>query len=364
MNRNNRPKTLNLESAESKHVSNSPSLHHIISKTTPNKDKFSVIQWIRDKNNKKSSGTNPKNSKNSSLEKDPSKRVGRNYLWIVFFVKKFIEILKTFNMRQKLKRLKTYHYNVIHDQSFFEEEIKDTSTGVARPFHDLWERTKQKRRILRKLMIFKTFYRFICRSIHTCWTRVEVFSPDNNFRIIWDFLVLFALVANVFYIPLVMGFEIDLEAYRFLNTKIIANVLFNIIPNIVFVVDIFANMNTAYYSKGEYVSNRKKVLKNYIKTHFIVDFLTVGPVVLRWIADSSFSFREIDIFFVIRLNKLKGLLYKMDEYMHMEDKLQGIFNLLKLLFVVLFVAHVCGCSWNYLAIVQIKMGIPDNWHMR
>lgn len=43
----------------------------------------------------------------------------QNYLWIVFYVKKFICILKTNVVIKKIRKLKPYHYNIIGDKTYY-----------------------------------------------------------------------------------------------------------------------------------------------------------------------------------------------------------------------------------------------------
>lgn len=43
-----------------------------------------------------------------------------NYLWIIFFVKKFVNILKANVLIKKLIKLKPYHYELIADNTYFE----------------------------------------------------------------------------------------------------------------------------------------------------------------------------------------------------------------------------------------------------
>ena len=63
----------------------------------------------------------------------------KNYLWIVFFVKKFIEILKTRTIETKIKRMKTYHENIFGDLAFFQtNEIKKDKERLNNPFYKLY----------------------------------------------------------------------------------------------------------------------------------------------------------------------------------------------------------------------------------
>ena len=42
-----------------------------------------------------------------------------NFLWVIFWVKKFIEILKSEMVINKLKKLKQFHWEIIDDKSYF-----------------------------------------------------------------------------------------------------------------------------------------------------------------------------------------------------------------------------------------------------
>ena len=71
---------------------------------------------------------------------------------------------------------------------------------------------------------------------------------------------------------------------------------------------------------------------------------------------SIFGFNSnIEIVFLLRIVKMRNLLKKMEVHLHLEDFygliilsfnflfLEGCFNLMKLLFVILYVAHICAC---------------------
>jgi len=258
-------------------------------------------------------------------------------------------------------RLTEYHYQIIDDKAFVNIQHGEKAAEkikITRPFQDLWERTKRNRKLIRNLKRIKGFFVYVndisCGFLEKYF---KVFSPENNMRISWDFVVLFALIVNIFYIPLDISFDLEPTYLNFTKTNLICNIA----PNVFFMLDMVINMNTAYYSKGEYVQKRRKILTNYFKNQFYIDFLTIGPVVIHWLISETFWFREIDSIAIFRLLKIKHLIFKMDEYLHLENKNQGMFNLLKLLFVNLFVAHICGCVWNYIGILQNNRFDPDNW---
>ena len=81
-----------------------------------------------------------KKEKTSKLfVKDGKSLKNKNYLWIVFFVKKFIEILKTRTIESKIKRMKSYHESVFGDLAFFQtNEIKKDKERLNNPFYKLY----------------------------------------------------------------------------------------------------------------------------------------------------------------------------------------------------------------------------------
>ena len=308
-----------------------------------------------------SNSAEKQDKKGSSLKYTSKATRSKNFLYIVFFVKKFVEIIKSYDLRQKIMRLTEYHYQIINDKAFVVNsngEKAGEKITITKPFHELWERTKRNRQIMRNVKRIKTFFLHVSNLIKGVLDRnFKVFSPEHNLRIFWDFVVLFTLIMNIFYIPLDITFNLE-PTYLSYD---INNLCFNIIPNGFFMIDMFINMNTAYYSKGEYVQKRKKILKNYFRHQFSLDLLTIGPVMLHWVASEIHWFREIDSFAILRLFKIKLLIFKMDEYLHLESKAQGLFNLLKLLFINLFVAHICGCVFNYIGDLQVERSEPENW---
>lgn len=62
---------------------------------------------------------------------------GLNYLWTVFFVKKFVDILKLKTVESKLKRLDSYHWKVFNDVAYYPEEIQDKKYYINNPIYSL-----------------------------------------------------------------------------------------------------------------------------------------------------------------------------------------------------------------------------------
>ena len=75
-----------------------------------------------------------KNSKNC---KKVSIQAKINYFVLIFYVKKFINILKSMSYIKKMKNLKDYHYKIISDKCYFyssEKNNKNKFVIINNPF--------------------------------------------------------------------------------------------------------------------------------------------------------------------------------------------------------------------------------------
>ena len=41
------------------------------------------------------------------------------------------------------------------------------------------------------------------------------------------------------------------------------------------------------------------------------------------------------------------MIKKMEEIMNISDYFSAIFSLIKLLFIILYIAHLCTCAWHF-----------------
>lgn len=76
-----------------------------------------------------------RNQKRKSQSKTRSNK-GQNYLWIVFFVKKFVDILKIKTVESKLKRMDSYHWRVFNDVTYYPEEIANNKYYINNPIYN------------------------------------------------------------------------------------------------------------------------------------------------------------------------------------------------------------------------------------
>ena len=176
---------------------------------------------------------------------------------------------------------------------------------------------------------------------------INAFEPENTYILFWNFFNLFSILFNTIYIPLSISFSI--------NPKF--NEIINILFSIIFFLDVLIKLNTGIYRNGFFEKDKIEIYKNYFKKHLFYDFLTYFPFFLNLFTNFSY----IKFLFLIRTIKLKKFLWKLDEYLQLEYSMQGFFNLMKLIAMVLILAHIFGCLFHYVAVYEISNGYSYTW---
>lgn len=96
-----------------------------------------------------------------------------------------------------------------------------------------------------------------------------IITPESMIRTVVDLISFFLIMAISIYIPFIFAFEIDTNSGLILY--------FEFILDIWFMLELLLNFFTAYYEKGVLITDRKKIVKRYLKTWFMVDLCSSVP---------------------------------------------------------------------------------------
>ncbi|CAD8187784.1 unnamed protein product [Paramecium octaurelia] len=200
---------------------------------------------------------------------------------------------------------------------------------------------------------------------------IKVFTQEDRIRIVWDLFTMLVIFLAILILPVDISFNIQ---STFLDD-------FNLFSLAVFTLDIFINFNTAFQHKGQYVYDRQLIIQNYLKWWFWIDVVSTFPFdLIVEAATSSVEqvdedeltqeqsqaqkdslvqtmklirilkfFRLIKIIRLLRVLKLKQLFNKLEDYIDINGSVVTIYQLLKLTFIMLFVAHWLACIWHFIA---------------
>lgn len=159
--------------------------------------------------------------------------------------------------------------------------------------------------------------------------------------------MMFITVLNIFYVPTKLAFDIQLP------DNSLAYYLLDQIPSWVFLFDIAINFNTAFYDEGKINSNRRSIVINYIKGDLLFDVVVITVFFI-----SKLSIPYIDFILMLRITRyyiiinqcrVSKIFENVEEALNLRERYATIIDLLKLIYLVVFVGHFCACAWYYLA---------------
>ena len=164
------------------------------------------------------------------------------------------------------------------------------------------------------------------------------------------------LILNIWYIPVRLSFFKE-NSSIFANNFSFYSILFNVSPMIIFIIDPFIALRTSFYSRGILIKESQIILKNYINNYFFLDFLTLFPYFFIFVFEAKY----LEIFFILRIYKIKIILREIEDSIQISDKNQYIIELLKLFILILYAAHICSCCFHFIADLEINKGSNKTW---
>ena len=186
-------------------------------------------------------------------------------------------------------------------------------------------------------------------------TKIPILSPDNYFLIGWDVVSVLYVIINFFYTTIMFAFFDQITLIKSQGSALIDFIEYSSI--VILIIEILLNFNTGYYHKGVFIHEKKKVLIHYLENGFIIDvFVFVSYMLIINSRNMLFN-----LMFLVKVIKIKSFFVKVDEFLQMNDFKQGIFNLFKVMLVIIFVAHFCACLWSFLGETEIQKGNSENW---
>ena len=119
----------------------------------------------------------------------------------------------------------------------------------------------------------------------------------------------------------------------------------------IFLANIFFNANLAFYEKGILITQRRKILNDLFPNKILIDaiciFINIHPNI------------PIKLIFYIKSAHARMIVEKYQENYNLKDRTTLIVELLMLLYKICLYSVVYACFWHWLAVWEIKLGIPN-----
>ena len=301
-----------------------------------------------------------KDNKFSTIMKTAGSKTQTAFYQVIsnlYLTKKFISILKNLTSFRKPKWLKKLHFDMMNDLSFdyrsyqrFQQEKKEKK--IKSSFK------KSKNFILAKLF-FEKFKELLIYSLEF----MPIFDPNKKISIFWDSLVISAICFYFIVIPLDISFLYNI--FEELSELYIIKLIFLY----VLCFDVLKCCSSSYYHKGLLVKNRKKILVNYIKTHFLIDLITISPLLIHQICyhynlslsiyDNTWYLELFQLVFFVRYRHFIEISKKLGELVFIDKTIQSTVSLIKLIFRIMILSHIFACIWYMIGNNNIYP--QDNW---
>jgi len=128
------------------------------------------------------------------------------------------------------------------------------------------------------------------------------------------------------------------------------------IENILFILDIFVNFNTSFYKDGALVTSHDEIRKHYLRSWFIVDFLSCLPFPLlsdyEVYPDYNFLLTLLGLLRILKIIKIVNTfrigeaISKLKDFIRMSGELNGVMKFVRLWAVLVFLIHWVACFWH------------------
>ncbi|KAE8294328.1 Potassium/sodium hyperpolarization-activated cyclic nucleotide-gated channel 2 [Larimichthys crocea] len=181
-----------------------------------------------------------------------------------------------------------------------------------------------------------------------------IIHPYSDFRFYWDFTMLMFMVGNLIIIPVGITFFKDETTTPW--------IIFNVVSDTFFLMDLVLNFRTGivFEDNTEIILDPEKIKKKYLKTWFVVDFVSSIPVdyifliVEKGIDSEVYKtaralrivrFTKIlSLLRLLRLSRLIRYIHQWEEIFHMTyDLASAVMRIFNLIGMMLLLCHWDGC---------------------
>ncbi|XP_047442102.1 potassium/sodium hyperpolarization-activated cyclic nucleotide-gated channel 1 [Mugil cephalus] len=181
-----------------------------------------------------------------------------------------------------------------------------------------------------------------------------IIHPYSDFRFYWDFTMLMFMVGNLIIIPVGITF--------FKEETTTPWIIFNVVSDTFFLMDLVLNFRTGivFEDNTEIILDPKKIKMKYLKSWFVVDFVSSIPVdyifliVEKGIDSEVYKtaralrivrFTKIlSLLRLLRLSRLIRYIHQWEEIFHMTyDLASAVMRIFNLIGMMLLLCHWDGC---------------------
>jgi CRP-like cAMP-binding protein/voltage-gated potassium channel Kch len=187
------------------------------------------------------------------------------------------------------------------------------------------------------------------------WAKFRLFDPDTPGKMRWDAIIGILIVYSVIAVPYCIAFDISppLDGLGAVDVFV----------DIMFLFDMLVNFRTCFFDEHlKLITDGNQVAWHYMKGTFVIDLLSTLPIdrIGGMFVSNPATLRSIKLLRILRLARLAKLVIVLQNGEMIQDMTamipDAIRTLIALYSLLLFVAHLIGCVWYWIA----SMGHCEN----
>ncbi|CAD8137902.1 unnamed protein product [Paramecium pentaurelia] len=264
-----------------------------------------------------------------------SNQAWKNYpLEILMIILRFISFITKSNFATSFRLINRNVFDIIGDKSayfryyLFNDYFKYEKPS---PYEKMKYQLNQQVFVpLRKLKV----YNYLNKN-------KLILRPESIIAIAWNIYILTILNMNVLYVSARVAFKFDTSNSLDDSFQQFRWVLFDVLPSYSFILEILIKFNTCYYHKGTVIENRYLIAKNYLRTSFFFDVFVIIPFFLSL----RFQLDYLDLVLILKVFQITKFSGNLFDRLELTSSQIAIFDLVKLGYTILAVAHFCACLW-------------------
>jgi len=187
-----------------------------------------------------------------------------------------------------------------------------------------------------------------------------VILPDQKLKMLWDLIIIFVISIYFYLIPVQLSFDIfyddELEAvFHSMHMNPNLSKFIVLIPDLVLIFDTLLKFITGFYENGVVVVNKSQIFSHYIHKGLFFDMLSYFPVLIQGILRPSFPdyfehhsllIKELQFLMFFKLKRVRIAISNFEEIIASKGGHDFLLSAFRLIYVILFVAHLNACLWH------------------
>ncbi|CAD8177923.1 unnamed protein product [Paramecium pentaurelia] len=177
---------------------------------------------------------------------------------------------------------------------------------------------------------------------------IPLFQTQQPFLILWEFFIFIQTLYVTWWGPFTVVFENNFHK----------NTISEYIVIYFGIIDIIMTMNKSIVYQGQILDDRGIIIKQYLKTQFAPDLISIFTICSidnrNYAQDQEFIF-IIFATILIYINQ-KRIMNILDKIQESFDVQQDALDLIKVLLIIGYFAHISACIWARISMISDKYG--------